>query len=510
MKKLLMAAIVSLAASLLTYGADSSAKTIELYRKALGGKAAESVKSTVTSGTVKVGDEGLTGRFLIESQSPDHLRIDIDAPGLTVSQCYNGKSAWRNEPDGLRTLLGSEADGLRLYALILGTRLRRLSVYRIQIAQGTPTSEDGHNLIPIQFLLAGALATVFFDSTTHLPAKVEREVAGQTETIAYGEYRKVDGVLEPFSIAISRGSSQLAVTVDHVEHNKALDQNLFRYPQTEGGTPLPDVGTMLKTLVTNQEKIEELREHYTFRELQTERVYDGGGHLKETKEKEYEVTPVGDTLVHRVVKESGKELSAADREKEDKRVQKEVEDIMKRREKREKQAEKKGGKDDDDDEEITVLTFLRATEITSERRESLGGQRVIAFDFEPKKDFKPKTRTEGLVSKLAGTIWVDQDANQIARLEAHFTGSFKVGGGLVASVAPSTAFVFEQKKIDDEVWLPSYAEANISVKILLLAKYNRGLTMRYSDYRKYHIDSDYNVKKPPVDERPKEPQGEPK
>ncbi|HUK89125.1 MAG TPA: hypothetical protein VLZ81_01910, partial [Blastocatellia bacterium] len=284
-------------------------------------------------------------------------------------------------------------------------------------------------------------------------------------------------------------------------HNKPLDQNLFRYPQIDGGGPLPDVGAMLKTLEANQEKIEELREHYTFHELQTEQIYDGGGHLKETKEKEFEVTPVGDTLVHRVIKENGKDLSTTEQEKEDKRVQKEVEDITKRREKHEREAEKKGAKSDNDDENITVLTFLKATEITSERREMLGGQQVIAFDFEPNKNFKPRTRAESLVGKLAGTMWVDPHADQIARLEAHFTGSFKVGGGLVASVAPSTAFVFEQRKIDDEVWLPSYAEANISAKILLLAKYNRGMTMRYSDYKKYHIDSDYTLKRPPAEDK---------
>lgn len=482
-------------------GADSPAKTIDLYRKAIGNKAAQGVRTTVISGTIKSGGDASAGRIVIETQSPDRLRIDLDISGVQTSRCYNGKSAWSKQPDGLRTLLGPEADSLRLYALILGSRLRGLSTYRAQMAHGSATPGDAANLIPIDLSLGTARATLFFDPSTHLLVKARRQTADSTETIYYADYRKVDGVLEPFSIKVEGGPAELDISVDRVEHNKPLDAGVFRYPQPDGDAPLPDVGTMLKTLVANQEKIEEMREHYTFRELQTELVYDGGGHLKETKEREYEVTPVGDTLVHREIKENGKDLSPADREKEDKKVQKEVEDIEKRREKREKQAEKKG-KDEDEDEEVTVLDFLRATEITSERRETLGGQQVIAFDFEPKKDFKPKSRTESLVSKLAGTMWVDQDANQIARLEAHFTGSFKVGGGLVASVSPSTAFVFEQKKIDGEVWLPSYAEANISAKILLLAKYNRGLTMRFSDYKKYHIDSTYDVKKPPADDKP--------
>ena len=58
------------------------------------------------------------------------------------------------------------------------------------------------------------------------------------------------------------------------------------------------------------------------------------------------------------------------------------------------------------------------------------------------------------------------------------------------------AFAFEQEKVGDEVWLPSSGEVNISARIFLFAKFNRSMERRYSDYKKYKIDSQYELDKP--------------
>jgi hypothetical protein len=130
------------------------------------------------------------------------------------------------------------------------------------------------------------------------------------------------------------------------------------------------------------------------------------------------------------------------------------------------------------------------------RREVFRGVEVIAFDFEPRKSVKPKNRVESIVSKLAGTLWVDEQAGQIVRLEARLTDSFKMAGGLLASVGPSTAFAFEQEKVDGEVWLPSLTEGNISVRLMLFSKINRSVKRSYSDYKKHRVDSTYETGKP--------------
>ena len=180
-------------------------------------------------------------------------------------------------------------------------------------------------------------------------------------------------------------------------------------------------------------------------------------------------------------------------------MQKTIEDILERREKKEQKearARAKGEETKDDDDGVEIKDFLRISEITSVRREVFRGHEVIAFDFEPRKGFKPKSRVEDLVNKLAGTIWVDETAQQVARLEARLTGSYKIGGGMLASIGSSTAFSYEQEKIGDEVWMPSSMEMNLSARLLVFAKLNHSVERRYSEYKKYQIDSKYDLTKP--------------
>jgi hypothetical protein len=504
MKRSLFLFLILLALVCESHAADQSAsKVIDRYKKASGGKSAARLKSTVMTGSVK-GSDGTAGRFSFQTSAPNNLRLDLETGGAKVSECYNGKSAWRLDSRGLRTLLGDEAKRLRLESLLSNSRLNDLQRHRIVPQLAGKTAIDGREANAIEFIKDGSRAKLFFDASTNLIVKRERETSEGVEETFYGDYRAVDGVMEPFSLRIKRGATELLVTIDLVEHNRAVELAAFRYPRIEGSAPLPELDPLLKAITENQDKVDEMREQYTCRAVEIERKHDGDGRVKETETRKYEVTPIGDRSVERLMSINGKELSASEREKEDKRVQKEVEEILKRREKKEQKEERaraKGEKEKDDDD-VEIKDFLRISEITSIRREMFRGHEVIAFDFEPRKGFKPKSRAEDIVNKLAGTIWVDESAKQVARLEARLTDSYKIGGGVLASIGASTAFSFEQEKIDDEVWLPSSMEANISARVLLLAKFNRSVERHYSEYKKYQIDSKYDLTKPKENPKP--------
>jgi hypothetical protein len=65
---------------------------------------------------------------------------------------------------------------------------------------------------------------------------------------------------------------------------------------------------------------------------------------------------------------------------------------------------------------------------------------------------------ESWIRKLLGTVWIDEDARRILRLEARLGEGLKAAAGLVLSVRQGSSLVFEQTLVNDEVWLPSYAE----------------------------------------------------
>ncbi|HEX8184799.1 MAG TPA: hypothetical protein VF747_08610 [Blastocatellia bacterium] len=480
--------------------ADNPAnKIIDRYRKASGGSAVKRVKSALVTGSVKSAEpSGAAGRFSYQTAMPESMRLEIEVNGARMAECYNGKSAWRMDERGLRTLLGDEAKRLRLESLLANTRLIDLKRSRITPQLAAKAMVEGREANAIEFVKENVRAKLYFDAATDLLVKQERETAGGAEEIYFSDYRAIDGVMEPFAIKIKKGESELLVTVDRVEHNRPLDAAAFRYPQADGPRPLPDLEPLLKSVIANQEKVEEMRERYTFRQTEIERKQEKDGKTRDGQIKVYEVTPVGNRFVRRLTSVNGKELSAPEQEKEDRRVQKEVEELIKKREKtlEKKERARARGEDEDDDDNLTILDFLRISEITSVRREVFRGHEIIAFDFEPRKSFKPKNRRESLASKLAGTMWVDETAQQIARLEARLTDSFKIGGGLLASISPSSAVIFEQEKVGDEVWLPSYGEINLSARVMLFSKLNRSYVVRNSDYKKYQIDSKYDLAKP--------------
>ena len=501
--------VLSIVAALIVLPAPAQAgpaeKILDRYKKAIGGKAVSKLKSTILTGTIMAG-ETPAGRFSSWATGPDRLRIDIDAESVRTSECYNGKSGWKKDSKGLRSILGADAKRMRIAAVFTNSKGVDLKKSRILPKATGLSTIDGVQTDGLELILDDVKLNLFFDKASGLLIKQQQESSEGLHETLFGDYRKVDGVMEPFLIRMKRGDHELRVIIDSVRHNVTPDALVFRHPAPGESEAIPNLESLIKSIVANQEKVEELREHYTYRAQETEREFDNKGNLRIKETKEYEVTPVAGSSVNRLISVNGKALTEREQEKEDRRVQNEVEDAIKDQEKRKRkreEAKKKGEPEDPEGGDVTILTFLRISEITSVRREIFRGEEVIAFDFEPKKGFKPKGMGESIASKFAGTIWVDEKALQVARLEARLTDSFKVGGGLLASISPNSTFVFEQQKVDQQIWLPSYFEVVFAGRIMLLKKIKGNMATRLSNYKKYEIKDEYTLTRPKGEETDK-------
>jgi hypothetical protein len=400
---------------------------------------------------------------------------------------------------GAGTLLGPDAQELRLHALLTTTRFQDLSRHRVGARPAGVAEIDGKPAVAVDFLLGDARERVFFDAKTALPVKFERRRAAGVREIFLGDYRRVDGVFEPFSIRVRDGSREVRIAVERVTHNGPVDETAFLVPANGGGAPLPDVATLFAAIVANQEKLEQLTEHYAFREKRVEREDDGKGGLRIKEERTFFVLPVAGRFVRQLLAVDGKGLTPSEAEKEQRRVRKEIQDLLDERDKRQARAERdrEKGREPEKDRRVTILTFLRMCTVSSIRRESFRGHEVIALDFEPRPDFKPTNLGEQLVSKLAGTLWVDEKARQVVRVEGRLQNSVKIGGGLVGSLSPASAFVLEQERVSEELWLPSYSEVNVTARVFLLASVKANTVSRFSDYERYDVDSEYSTPRPP-------------
>ena len=251
----------------------------------------------------------------------------------------------------------------------------------------------------------------------------------------------------------------------------------------------PDIGALMQQVLANQDKLDKIRENYACRDARVTEKLDKQGRIEKRTSDVYEISFLGGREIERLVEKNGEPLSAKAQKKEDERIRKEVEKYereKKDRAKREKERQQA---------EIQIQDFIRADRFYNPRRETMDGREVIAFDFERNPHFKAHTLAEKLAQSLEGTIWIDEQASEVARLAARFDKNFGIGWGILASVHRGTAIQFEQTLLHDQVWLPVYSEIHVSARALFFGA-NENVTDRYSDYRRFHVRSTFSLGAP--------------
>ncbi len=250
--------------------------------------------------------------------------------------------------------------------------------------------------------------------------------------------------------------------------------------------PLPETTALMRAVEANEKTSEAVEKDYLYRSVVTGAQTDGHGAVKKTETTEYDVFWLEGVEVHRLVKKDGKELSADEQKKESDRIDKEVSKAKERRAKADakgKETDSRGG------DLVTVSRLLELGSFTNARREQVNGRDVIAVDFAGDPKAKTKNRMEDVIRNVAGTAWMDEQDKVLVKAEGHFINNFKIGGGLVVNVQKGTSFSMEQRKINDEVWLPARFEGQGSFRFLLFAGMNGTVKVVDSDYRKFKATS---------------------
>lgn len=243
----------------------------------------------------------------------------------------------------------------------------------------------------------------------------------------------------------------------------------------------PDAETLLRAVAANQKQLEVSRRNYIFHRRDEQQDADEQGNIKKTTVSDYEVFFIGGWEIDRLLSRNGKDLDDHEKRKQD-------EQVAKQEKRARDNIRKEEAGEQPDKDVITLAKFLASDRFFNLRRETYHGREVYAFDFAPKPDFKPHNLSEKVLESLGGTLWVDEDAKQAVRLEAHLIDGIKVAAGLVGSVKKGGNVIFEQEKINDEVWMPAYGEIHLDYRIVWSRKVTN-VTLRYSDYRKFKAES---------------------
>jgi len=486
-------------------------KIVDNYLKAIGGKRqVSSIRDATYDWTIH-SKEQPTGSARIQFKAPASERSELTIGKAQTIAAANPRSAWVRGADGeLRTLTGPEAANAKLQAALDVAHLidyKKANVLaRVMSLDNSPAGA----VYTVEFSSrGGARLRYLFSTTTKLLVGIQDDAR---KTVTWLEdYRREGNILEPHVLRSNPlGNDELTFTLQQVSYNAGLAATMFDPPRS---VETLDVTTLLHEVSRNQEAVEKRVTEYSFLQKMTEREIDSKGVVKKETVKVFEIFPVANRApIKKLISENGVTLSGDRAAKEDKRVMeeflkaerdkdKDAQKAAERKAAREREKEAKSKQDEDEDVEISQ--FFRHCEFVSPRRERFQDRETIVFDFRVQPGFKPSTRQESLISKLVGVVWIDPVDKQVIRLEARLAEGFKMGGGLVLSLRPGAALVMEQTRLKEGIWMPRFAQINLSVKVLLFGGGDMNQTIEWSDYKHFSADIDsYKLGQPKPEETP--------
>jgi hypothetical protein len=258
-------------------------------------------------------------------------------------------------------------------------------------------------------------------------------------------------------------------------------------PDASGKLSQEQMRALTRTVAENyRDNYKKLRD-YTYIDREISHHMDGNGQVKSTETKTFEIMELYGEQVARLIEKDDKPLDAKDSEKEEERIRKitdkrknETEDD---RRKRAAEQDKRRQKSREFVSEVADAYNFRLI-----GSEVLNGRDTWVIDGDPRADFQAHLKEAEMLSKFRGRLWIDKTEMQLAKMdvEAIDTAAF---GWVLARIHKGTRFVYEQTRINDEVWLPQHYEAKVDMRIALFRSDREEDAGTFRDYRKFRTTS---------------------
>jgi hypothetical protein len=222
---------------------------------------------------------------------------------------------------------------------------------------------------------------------------------------------------------------------------------------------------------------------YTYIEHDEDHRLDGKGDVKSVDAKTFEVMELYGEQVQRLIEKDGKPLDSEDSAKEEKRIQKIVDKRKNESDDARRKREEKEEKDREDGRKF-VREVADAYLFQLVGTESPGGREAWVIDAEPRPGYEPHMKEAKFLPKFRGRVWIDKQDDQMAKMDVECIDTVSVGWFL-ARIHKGSRIVFEQTRVNDEVWLPKHVAVKVDVRVALMKNFNLELEQTYRDYKKF-------------------------
>jgi hypothetical protein len=226
---------------------------------------------------------------------------------------------------------------------------------------------------------------------------------------------------------------------------------------------------------------------YTWVARLVERHLDSKGQVKAENKQAWETVILYGEPHRRMLERGGKPLPPDEQRKEQEKLDKAVAKLARetpdQKQRRVADYEKRRQKD------LTLLTEIPDLDsFLLEGEDKIDGRYVWVIAATPNARYQPKQGDAKPLLKIRGKIWIDKSEYQWVRLEAETLDTISYGLFL-ARLNPGAKLVFEQTRVNDELWLPKREFARGTGRIGLLKKVAMEEELTWSNYRKFQVES---------------------
>ncbi len=233
----------------------------------------------------------------------------------------------------------------------------------------------------------------------------------------------------------------------------------------------PSANELVRHIVTNELKPDPA--HFMYRA--TRERADGGTETKQMVE-------TRDGIFARFIAINGKPLTQAQRDKEDKRLQRLINDSGALASKRKEQK--------DDEARIRRMVGALPDAFTYEYAATEHGLRgeLVTLKFSPNPQYDPPNREVQVYTGMEGTMVIDIAAGRIARIDGTLFRDVNFGWGILGKLDKGGKFIVEQGEVVAGHWEPTRMVLNFTGKVLIFKSLKIKSIDTTTDYRRVPDD----------------------
>ena len=215
---------------------QNAQQVLDRMAQAMGLANAAKIRTVQMTGTISYPAQGIQGRYEALYKAPNKTLIKLNIQGLgEVQQGYDGKVGWEKNPmTGLRELQGAELAQMRQSAQMGASNDLRKTLRNPKLAGQEKVGNRNAFVITAQ-TTAGVPIKVYIDAQRYLPLRMDMEAAtpqGKLNIATFLEdYRRVDGIMYPFTTRQSTAGIEAVVKTERIRHNVPIDDAIFRKPK---------------------------------------------------------------------------------------------------------------------------------------------------------------------------------------------------------------------------------------------------------------------------------------